>query len=74
MDKTASPKISYWKGKLKELEEVGLPKALKRLGESAESGDWHENAEYEDALREVELARSRIDEIKLMIKKLESKK
>lgn len=66
----AERKIVVWKNKLKQLEEVVLPKAMQRIGESG-IGDWHENAEFEDAERQVEVVQTRIAEIKQIIKSLE---
>ncbi|EKD91561.1 MAG: hypothetical protein ACD_30C00001G0002 [uncultured bacterium] len=66
--------ISDWKKKLKMLEEEDLPKAMARVGESASTGDWNENAEFEDAERQLEVIRQRINDIRSLIKSLEAKK
>lgn len=66
-----SPKVKLWLDKLEQLEKVDLPQAQRRVGEAAESGDWEENAEYEDAINQLELIQGRINDIKLMLKKLE---
>lgn len=63
--------ISDWKKKLKLLEEEDLPKAMARVGESASTGDWNENAEFEDAERQLEVIRQRINDIRSLIKSLE---
>lgn len=65
-------KIKLWRERLKELEEIELAKVLKKLGESITQGDWHENIEFEEAQRQVELIQARIDEIKSLIKQLEA--
>lgn len=65
---------SEWKKKLKELEEDELPKAMARVGESASTGDWQENAEFEDAERQLEVVRQRISDIRSLIRTLEAKK
>lgn len=67
-------KVKLWNQKLKELEEVELPKAMTRIGESASTGDWNENAEFEDAERQVEVLRTRIGDIRRLINQLEKGK
>ena len=74
MNPTNKQKIKEWVEKLKVLEEVDLPKAKLRVGEAAQTGDWQENAEYEDAERQLEVLQSRMDDIKGVIKKLKSEK
>ena len=59
---------------LKQLQEEDLPREQKRLGDAAASGDWQENAEYEDAQRQIELIEVRIEEVKKLIKTLEKGK
>lgn len=72
METTANnTKIEDWKRKLRTLEDVDLPRAMGRIGEAASDGDWHENAEYEDAEVQVGVIQAKIDEIKVIIKKLE---
>jgi transcription elongation GreA/GreB family factor len=71
MDKTNSTKVKEWKEKLKLLEEEELPKAKERVGNAAETGDWEENAEFEDAERQVEVIQGRISDIKQLIRNLE---
>lgn len=63
--------LSEWRKKLNELEKTDLPKAMSRVGESASTGDWHENAEFEDAERQLEIIRTRINDIRQLIKSLE---
>lgn len=63
--------LPEWRKKLKELEQNELPKAMTRVGESASTGDWQENAEFEDAERQLEVIRTRINDIKQVIKSLE---
>ncbi len=62
--------LADWKSKLKTLEEVELPKAMNRIGDAAADGDWHENAEYEDAETQVGVIQAKIEEVKDIIKKL----
>ncbi|MCL4367223.1 hypothetical protein M1563_03585 [Patescibacteria group bacterium] len=71
MDKLTKLSLGDWKEKLKKLESEELPKARQRLNDAAPTGDWEENAEYEDAQNQVELLESRIAEIRQMIKKME---
>ncbi len=68
--KSNQAKIKFWQTKLKKLEAVELPRALVRAGTAGVGGDWHENAEFEDAERQVEVIRSRMDDIKKLINKL----
>lgn len=63
-------KINLWLEKLKQLEEVDLPKAKIRIGQSADTGDWHENAEFEDAIEQERVIQTRIDDIKRIIRPL----
>ncbi len=63
--------VSDWKKKLKVLEEEELPKAMSRVGESASTGDWNENAEFEDAERQLEVIRTRVSDIRKLIQTLE---
>lgn len=69
--KQQESKLKLWKLKLQQLEETQLPQALKRIGEAAPVGDWHENAEFEDAETQVSLIQAKIGEIKKIIKNLE---
>lgn len=69
-----NPKEEFWKAKLKDLEDIQLPKAMERVGLAGVGGDWHENAEYEDAERQLELIRTRIRDIKGLIFKLKKEK
>jgi transcription elongation GreA/GreB family factor len=71
MDKNLqNAKILEWQERLKQLEEIELPKAMQRIGGAAPDGDWHENAAFEDAERQVELVEVKIEEIKQLLKKL----
>lgn len=63
-------KIKFWQDKLHEIEQVQLPQAMARLGQSATDGDWHENSEFEDSERQLEIIRTRMDDIKNLINKL----
>lgn len=63
--------LPHWKEVLKQLQEIELPKAKTRVGESVIGGDWHENAEFEDAERQLEVIEVRIADIKRLIKSLE---
>lgn len=65
-------KIKNYQGTLKRLETVDLPRAMKRIGESG-VGDWHENAEYEDAVNQKQLLEARISELKELINNLNTK-
>ncbi len=56
---------------LTELLEDEMPKAKERISKAAEDGDLHENAEYEDAERQLEFVEARIVEVKNLIKTLE---
>lgn len=69
MDKGKKDKLTIWQDELKRLEELKLPNAQKRVGQSAATGDWHENADYEDAVAEVQLLQVRIKEIKELLLK-----
>lgn len=51
-------KIKFWQSRLRQLETVEFPPALHRVGQAGVGGDWHENAEYEDAERQVEIIKS----------------
>lgn len=62
-------KIRYWENILKRLEEKELPEAMQRVGESG-IGDWHENAEYEDAERQIQVLLARMAEVKKIIQQL----
>lgn len=63
--------LSHWKQVLKQLQEEELPKAKQRVGLAGVGGDWHENAEFEDAERQLEVIEVRIADIKRLIKNLE---
>jgi transcription elongation GreA/GreB family factor len=63
--------IDHWKQVLKQLVEEEVPKAKERVGKSVEDGDWQENAEFEDASRQLEFVEARVDEVKKLIKTLE---
>lgn len=67
-------KIKLWEEKLQQLEKFDLPKAQERLSAAAATGDWQENAEYEDAEEQVEVIRVKIEEIKGLIKNLKKTK
>ncbi len=69
--KQLEERVKIWKAKLKQLELQELPRAMARIGQSADTGDWSENAEFEDAERQVEFLRSRIGDIKKLINDLE---
>ncbi len=66
-----NPKVKYWQQKLKQLEEKDLPKAIQRIL-NARGGGWWQNAEFEDAGRQIEIIKLRIIEIKNLLKKLDS--
>lgn len=72
-DQMQTSNLAHWQQVLKQLQEEDLPREQKRLGEAAATGDWHENAEYEDAERQIELIEVRIEEVKKLIKTLEKK-
>jgi transcription elongation factor GreA len=55
------------KEELKELKEVKLPEAIKRVTAAREYGDLSENAEYHDARDEQEFIHTRIDDIEEII-------
>lgn len=75
MDKNQQKiKILEWKERLKKLEEFDLPQALKRVGEAAPIGDWHDNIEFEDAENQVELINIKIDEVRRIIRRLEKER
>jgi transcription elongation GreA/GreB family factor len=63
--------LPHWKEVLKQLQEEELPKAKTRVGIAGFGGDWHENAEFEDAERQLEVIEVRIADIKRLIKTLE---
>lgn len=63
-------KLLKWKSLLIQLEKIDLPQALKKLGEAAPEGDWHENIEFEDAERQVYVIRAKINEVKKIINKI----
>lgn len=63
--------LSHWKEVLKQLQDIELPKAKTRVGLAGVGGDWHENAEFEDAERQLEVIEVRIADIKRLIKILE---
>jgi transcription elongation GreA/GreB family factor len=65
--------LSHWKDVLKQLQEEELPKAKQRVGMAGIGGDWHENAEFEDAERQLEVIEVRIADIKRIIRVLELK-
>ena len=63
--------VDHWKQVLKQLVEEELPRAKERVGKSVEDGDWQENAEFEDASRQLEFVEARVEEVKRLIKTLE---
>ena len=63
--------IDHWKQVLTQLMEEELPRAKERVGKSVEDGDWQENAEFEDASRQLEFVEARVEEVKKLIKTLE---
>jgi transcription elongation GreA/GreB family factor len=64
--------LPHWKEVLKQLQEQELPKAKTRVGLAGVGGDWHENAEFEDAERQLEVIEVRIADIKRLIKILQN--
>ncbi len=60
-------KVRFWQQKLEQLEKIDLPKAIQRIG-NARRGGWWQNAEFEDAGRQIEIIRLRIYEIKQLLK------
>ncbi len=63
--------VEHWKEVLKQLLEEELPRVKERVGKSVEDGDWQENAEFEDASRQLEFVEARVEEVKKLIKTLE---
>ena len=63
--------VDHWKQVLTQLVEEELPRAKERVGKSVEDGDWQENAEFEDASRQLEFVEARVEEVKRLIKTLE---
>lgn len=63
--------IAHWKQVLEQLLEEELPRAKERVGKSVEDGDWQENAEFEDASRQLEFVEARVEEVKRLIRTLE---
>lgn len=59
---------------LKQLQDEELPKIRERISIAAAEGDLTENAEFEDAQRQLEVVEVRIAEVKKLIKSLEKKK
>jgi hypothetical protein len=66
-------KLKFWQNKLKELEDVDLPEAIRRINR-VRVNDWYQNAEFEDSERQILIIKSRIIEIKLLIRKLEKER
>jgi transcription elongation GreA/GreB family factor len=66
-----NPKIKYWEKRLKQLEQKDLPAAIQRII-NARRGGWWQNAEFEEAGRQIEIIKLRIEEIKQLLRKLTS--
>lgn len=62
-------KLVFWQQKLNQLEQKELPKAIQRIGNARRAG-WWQNAEFEDAGRQIAIIKLRIYEIKQLLKKL----
>lgn len=60
-------KLKSYQEKLELLETIELPNVIKRIGESATDGDWHENADYEDAVLQKEVTEAKIEELRSLI-------
>lgn len=56
---------------LAKLKEISLPTILERLKEAISQGDISENAEYDTAMSERELAEARILEIEIIVQNVE---
>ncbi len=67
-------KIAELQAKLKEIEEVTIPKIIARRSEAASWGDLSENAGYEQANADLALYQSMAQSIRLEIKHLEDAK
>ena len=74
-----SKKVSYYtkdgleklKSELAELKGKGRADIARQIAEARDKGDLSENAEYEDAERQLEFVEARIIQIKGLIKTLE---
>ncbi len=70
-DKLKLKKLKLWQDKLKQLEDL-LQETLQKRGEAAREGDLRENAAYALASEDADMYRVRIDQVKNIIKTLES--
>ncbi len=70
--KLREEKLKMWKENLSQLEE-DLKALMLKKGAAAQEGDLSENAAYTMAIEDAETTRVRIEEIKKIIRDLESK-
>jgi len=70
--KLKEEKLKMWKENLSQLEE-DLKVIMAKKGAAAQEGDLSENAAYTMAIEDADTTRLRIEEVKKIIKDLESK-
>lgn len=70
--KLREEKLKMWQDNLKQLEE-DLKVIMAKKGAAAQEGDLSENAAYTMAIEDAVTTRVRIEEVKKIIKDLESK-
>ncbi|HBQ50908.1 hypothetical protein A3B42_01825 [Candidatus Daviesbacteria bacterium RIFCSPLOWO2_01_FULL_38_10] len=70
--KLKEEKLKMWKENLSQLEE-DLKVIMAKKGAAAQEGDLSENAAYTMAIEDADTTRVRIEEVKKIIKDLESK-